>query len=253
MFRRYSWAALALAAVACGDSGDKDSSDAGSSSGTDGGAAVDASIPVTAAASTETGKTCTAASECGGVSGKAQCLTTVGQAGGILPSFDFPEGYCSAQCTEDIECNPSGGTAAGCPGGTAIKQAQTMLAGLGPAASFLLPQIQQISVCLESCTGTGTSTCRDGYECVSLKDRLTAAIPAGGDAGTTGGGGGTFNAGALIGGFIGPGNFCLPMMAATDAGTPPAGDASTGTTDAGSDAGTDATDAGAESDAGDAG
>lgn len=254
MFRRYAWAALAFAAVACGDSDDsKPTADAGSGAAADG--AVDASIPVTPEKSTETGKACTAATECAGVAGQTQCLTTVG--GQLLPAIEFEGGYCSAVCTDDSECNTGTGTAAGCPGGNAVKQAQAQLAGLGAAASFILPQIQQISVCLQKCDVAAPS-CREGYVCDSLQTRLSAAVPAGGDAGTTGGTGGTagFNPASLISSFIGNGTFCLPeeTAPAEDGGVVPTPDAGeVPQTDAGVDAGEVTPDAGADIDAGDAG
>jgi hypothetical protein len=243
MIRRYSWAALALAAVACGDSG---SSGGGDKPDASTGGTADAGITVVPAKSTDTGKACTATTECGGT-GPTDCLTTQqGMLGG--GSITFQGGYCTASCTQDSECNPSGGSAAACPAGGLVSAAQSQGgAGLGALVGGFATQL---SVCLVKCDAS--TPCRDGYQCATVTDFIVSAAPA------------LAQAKPLLGALgLSPQTVCLPSpenIQAPDGGLPPAGDAGTDasvpSSDAGSDAGsaTDAgTDAGTASDAGDAG
>jgi hypothetical protein len=247
MIRRYSWAALALAAVACGDSGDSSGGGGSGSKDASTGGTGDAgtTIVVTPEKSTDTGKACSDVSECGGTAGQTQCLTTqMGQIGG--GSITFPDGYCTASCTQDSECNPSGGSAAACPAGGLVNAAQSQggAAGIG---ALLGGFATQLSVCLVKCDAS--TPCRDGYQCATVSDFIVSAAPM------------LENFKTFFGALgLSPATVCVPTpenISAGDGGLPTAADAGTDAAvpfDAGSDAGS-TTDAGTDagSDAGDAG
>lgn len=92
------------------------------------------------------GSACTANTECTGAN--ARCVTQLL----VLP---IPGGYCSAHCTNDRQCGPTGA----CP-----------FAGVAGLAKAFLPDAGALadsaSVCVKKCTTA--ADCRTGYVCQAL-------------------------------------------------------------------------------------
>jgi len=217
MIRRFAFATLLLTAVACGDDSDDPKP---TETPKDGG--IDAAAPPMLRVD-NTGAACTMPSDCTG-SSFAQCLKNSPSSPiqlAIFPaSVPYPGGFCSATCTDDIECK---GTGAVCPLAPLVALGGPTIAGF----------IGNFSTCMVKCAVPSDCRTTDGWRCVSLNEavpQLGTLAGGAGDAGTDGGLNQTF---------------CFPP-AVID---PDAGVADGGTDAGASDAGTDAAAADAATDA----
>lgn len=93
-----------------------------------------------------------------------------GVGGGAGPNVSFPEGYCSADCSDSAQCGPG----SECGVAELIKLLQPILQtqGIDLPAGVDIP-----SQCLAICQLS--ASCRDGYACQGLLDYvgLAAQIP----------------------------------------------------------------------------
>jgi hypothetical protein len=223
---------LLLLSAACGGDSKQTASDAGARDGGD--EVVDAAVQVIPGRITSVGEACTKASDCTGA--KPECIQDLAFPGGYFTAA-FPDGYCSAACTQDSECSDNGESGR-CPLG---QLAQLNAAGLAQITSF----IQPLSTCLKLCTDT--ADCRTpGYQCRSASDALSAVLPEE-YAGLVG----------IAAGILPRDTYCFPEdieipALEADGGGYGDGDGGSdgGSDDAGSDAGAAEPDAGTSSDAG---
>ncbi|MFM2419191.1 MAG: hypothetical protein RL385_3914 [Pseudomonadota bacterium] len=205
---------LLSVSAACGD--EETGGGGGAAASTDSGldAVADAAVEVIVGKVRSAGAACSVKSPCEGE--RAQCLSDIAFPGGAF-MLAFEGGYCSAQCTSDVECRAAGQDEGGaCPFGM-------LAASQNPLLDSVRSNIEPLSICLQTCERE--ADCRGGdYRCATAAEAIGAVLPAE-----------LRPLAAVAGGLLPQSKYCLPRdisIPALDAGMPDAGTLDAGMPDA---------------------